>query len=95
MPLCPKPLDIVIQRTLKSYFLNLINKKNKIKKLNYLYTTYIVLIEHWLAIEGIQTAVPENPPLVSKNEQKSESVNPLKALRKSTTRELTGQPTAA
>ena len=32
---------------------------------------------HWLAIDGAQPTVPENPPPVSKDLQKQEAVDPL------------------
>ncbi len=32
---------------------------------------------HWLAIDGIQPAMPENPPPVPKNQQRFENANPL------------------
>ncbi|KAF6033761.1 Taf6 [Bugula neritina] len=32
---------------------------------------------HWLAIEGVQPAIPENPPPVAKDLQKLESINPV------------------
>ncbi|KAK2175509.1 hypothetical protein NP493_727g01071 [Ridgeia piscesae] len=32
---------------------------------------------HWLSIDGIQPAIPENPPPVPKNQQRFESANPL------------------
>ena len=31
---------------------------------------------HWLAIEGIQPAIPENPPPLSRELQKMEGINP-------------------
>lgn len=34
---------------------------------------------HWLAIEGVQPAIPENPPPVSKQEQRLESIDPIAA----------------
>lgn len=39
----------------------------------------VSLKAHWLAIEGVQPAIPENPPPVSKQEQRLESVDPLAA----------------
>ena len=39
----------------------------------------VALKAHWLAIEGIQPAIPENPPPVSKAEQRLESIDPLVA----------------
>ncbi|XP_065207636.1 transcription initiation factor TFIID subunit 6 [Planococcus citri] len=37
---------------------------------------------HWLVIDGVQPTIPENPPPVSKDEQKLESVNPVANLKK-------------
>ncbi|KAB7507897.1 Transcription initiation factor TFIID subunit 6 [Armadillidium nasatum] len=37
-------------------------------------------IAHWLAIEGVQPSIPENPPPISKNLQKKESVDPAAKL---------------
>ena len=34
---------------------------------------------HWLAIEGSQPTVPENPPPVPKSQQKLEAVDPVAA----------------
>ncbi|XKL65897.1 hypothetical protein PGB90_009317 [Kerria lacca] len=49
---------------------------------------------HWLAIDGVQPTIPENPPPVSKDEQKLESVNPIANLRKKENeKELHGKPT--
>ena len=31
---------------------------------------------HWLSIEGTQPAIPENPPLMSKDQQRLDSVDP-------------------
>lgn len=39
----------------------------------------VALKAHWLAIEGTQPAIPENPPPVSKSEQRLESIDPLAA----------------
>ena len=32
---------------------------------------------HWLAIDGVQPAIPENPPPVSKDIQKLEGIDPV------------------
>ena len=37
----------------------------------------ISLKAHWLAVEGVQPAIPENPPPIGKEVQKKESVEPL------------------
>lgn len=37
---------------------------------------------HWLSIDGIQPAVPENPPSLSKDQQRIESADPLSKLAK-------------
>lgn len=37
---------------------------------------------HWLSIEGMQPTVPENPPPVSKEAQKTESIDPASKLSK-------------
>lgn len=39
----------------------------------------VALKPHWLALEGIQPAIPENPPPVSKQEQRLEAIDPLAA----------------
>ncbi|XP_028653788.1 transcription initiation factor TFIID subunit 6 [Erpetoichthys calabaricus] len=41
----------------------------------------VSLKAHWLSIEGIQPAIPENPPPASKEQQKTESTEPLKAVK--------------
>uniref|UniRef100_A0A8C9SPV9 Transcription initiation factor TFIID subunit 6 n=1 Tax=Scleropages formosus TaxID=113540 RepID=A0A8C9SPV9_SCLFO len=41
----------------------------------------VSLKAHWLSIEGVQPAIPENPPPVSKEQQKVESTEPLKAVK--------------
>lgn len=51
-------------------------------------------IAHWLAIDGIQPTIPENPPPISKDEQKLESVNPIANLKKKENdKESHGKPT--
>ncbi|XP_015794300.1 transcription initiation factor TFIID subunit 6 [Tetranychus urticae] len=41
----------------------------------------LALKAHWLSIEGIQPAIPENPPPVSKDIQRQESIDPASALK--------------
>ncbi|XP_061595864.1 transcription initiation factor TFIID subunit 6 [Cololabis saira] len=36
---------------------------------------------HWLSIEGVQPSIPENPPPVTKEQQKTESTEPLKVVK--------------
>nr|XP_020646152.1 transcription initiation factor TFIID subunit 6 [Pogona vitticeps] len=36
---------------------------------------------HWLSIEGVQPAIPENPPPAPKEQQKAEATEPLKATK--------------
>ncbi|XP_025191478.1 transcription initiation factor TFIID subunit 6 [Melanaphis sacchari] len=47
---------------------------------------------HWLAIDGVQPTVPENPPSVSKDVQKLECVDPLNKLKKPIDKEVSGRP---
>lgn len=35
---------------------------------------------HWLAIDGVQPAIPENPPPLNRDEQRLECIDPLEAL---------------
>lgn len=42
----------------------------------------VALRAHWLSIDGIQPAVPENPPSLSKDQQRLESSDPLSKLSK-------------
>ena len=37
---------------------------------------------HWLAIDGVQPSIPENPPPASKDQMLMESTNPLSKLNK-------------
>nr|XP_033779801.1 transcription initiation factor TFIID subunit 6 [Geotrypetes seraphini] len=41
----------------------------------------VCLKAHWLSIEGVQPAIPENPPPASKEQQKMEATEPLKAVK--------------
>ncbi|GFU42123.1 transcription initiation factor TFIID subunit 6 [Nephila pilipes] len=42
----------------------------------------IAIKAHWLSIEGVQPTIPENPPPVSKDQQKLESMDPAAKLPK-------------
>ncbi|XP_057371270.1 transcription initiation factor TFIID subunit 6-like isoform X2 [Daphnia carinata] len=42
----------------------------------------VALRAHWLSIDGIQPAVPENPPSLSKDQQRLESSDPVSKLAK-------------
>jgi len=50
---------------------------------------------HWLCIDGVQPTIPENPPPVSKEQQKLESIDPVTKLNKSAKEkgETDGKPT--
>uniref|UniRef100_A0AAX7SCX5 Transcription initiation factor TFIID subunit 6 n=1 Tax=Astatotilapia calliptera TaxID=8154 RepID=A0AAX7SCX5_ASTCA len=41
----------------------------------------VSLKAHWLSIEGMQPAIPENPPPATKEQQKVESTEPLKVVK--------------
>lgn len=45
----------------------------------------VAIKAHWLSIDGVQPAIPENPPPVSKDQQRMESVDPSAALKKQPT----------
>ncbi|XP_049887529.1 transcription initiation factor TFIID subunit 6 isoform X2 [Pectinophora gossypiella] len=47
---------------------------------------------HWLSVDGVQPTVPENPPPLSKEAQKLESVDPITKLSKPTNKDATGKP---
>uniref|UniRef100_A0A6B2EJQ1 Transcription initiation factor TFIID subunit 6 n=1 Tax=Phlebotomus kandelakii TaxID=1109342 RepID=A0A6B2EJQ1_9DIPT len=53
----------------------------------------VSLRTHWLCVDGVQPTVPENPPPLSKDNQQLDSVNPIKKLEKSNTRDTAGKPT--
>ncbi|KAK7873442.1 hypothetical protein R5R35_000224 [Gryllus longicercus] len=54
----------------------------------------VTLRAHWLSIEGVQPTIPENPPPVSKEVQKLESIDPVAKLRKSSKeKDSSGKPT--
>ena len=50
---------------------------------------------HWLCIDGVQPTIPENPPPISKDQQKLESIDPVTKLNKSAKEkgETDGKPT--
>ncbi|KPJ13678.1 Transcription initiation factor TFIID subunit 6 [Papilio machaon] len=47
---------------------------------------------HWLSVDGVQPAVPENPPPLSKEAQKLESVDPITKLSKPSNKDSAGKP---
>ncbi|KAJ0181270.1 hypothetical protein K1T71_003355 [Dendrolimus kikuchii] len=47
---------------------------------------------HWLSVDGVQPTVPENPPPLSKEVQKLESVDPITKLSKPTNKDAAGKP---
>ncbi|XP_015109441.1 transcription initiation factor TFIID subunit 6 isoform X2 [Diachasma alloeum] len=52
----------------------------------------ITLRAHWLCIDGVQPTIPENPPPVSKDVQKLESVDPTTKLANKSTNMSVGKP---
>ncbi|XP_037300340.1 transcription initiation factor TFIID subunit 6 isoform X3 [Manduca sexta] len=47
---------------------------------------------HWLSVDGVQPTVPENPPPLSKEAQKLESVDPISKLSKPANKDAAGKP---
>ena len=43
----------------------------------------VALKNHWLSIDGIQPAIPDNPPPLSKDRQRLDSINPALTLQES------------
>uniref|UniRef100_T1PAC5 Transcription initiation factor TFIID subunit 6 n=1 Tax=Musca domestica TaxID=7370 RepID=T1PAC5_MUSDO len=52
----------------------------------------ITLRTHWLAVDGIQPTIPENPPPLSKDHQALDSVNPVVKLEQGVTKDTAGKP---
>ncbi|XP_033220472.1 transcription initiation factor TFIID subunit 6-like isoform X2 [Belonocnema kinseyi] len=52
----------------------------------------VTLRSHWLCIDGVQPTIPENPPPVSKDIQKLESVDPTRKLNNTTQNMGVGKP---
>ncbi|CAH2099769.1 unnamed protein product [Euphydryas editha] len=52
----------------------------------------VSLRAHWLSVDGVQPTVPENPPPLSKESQKLESVDPITKLSKPATKDAVGKP---
>lgn len=42
----------------------------------------VSLRSHWLAVDGVQPAIPENPPAQNKEQLRNEATNPLSKLKK-------------
>lgn len=53
----------------------------------------VSLRPHWLCVNGIQPAIPENPPPVSQFEQLVDSIDPAKKLDKIPEKDVAGKPT--
>ncbi|KAG7236692.1 hypothetical protein INR49_000586 [Caranx melampygus] len=51
----------------------------------------VSLKAHWLSIEGVQPSIPENPPPATKEQQKTESTEPLKVVKPGQEEEATIQ----
>ncbi|OWR42164.1 transcription initiation factor TFIID subunit 6 [Danaus plexippus plexippus] len=52
----------------------------------------VSLRAHWLSVDGVQPTVPENPPPLSKEAQKLESVDPVSKLSKPANKDSAGKP---
>ncbi|XP_038208936.1 transcription initiation factor TFIID subunit 6-like isoform X2 [Zerene cesonia] len=52
----------------------------------------VSLRAHWLSVDGVQPTVPENPPPLSKEAQKLESVDPITKLSKPANKDSAGKP---
>ncbi|CAH0722699.1 unnamed protein product, partial [Brenthis ino] len=52
----------------------------------------VSLRAHWLSVDGVQPTVPENPPPLSKESQKLESVDPITKLSKPANKDAAGKP---
>ncbi|XP_073945292.1 TBP-associated factor 6 isoform X1 [Choristoneura fumiferana] len=52
----------------------------------------VSLRAHWLSVDGVQPTVPENPPPLSKESQKLESVDPISKLSKPANKDAAGKP---
>lgn len=50
----------------------------------------VSLRAHWLSVDGVQPTVPENPPPLSKEAQKLESVDPVSKLSKPANKDSAG-----
>uniref|UniRef100_A0A6M2DI21 Transcription initiation factor TFIID subunit 6 n=1 Tax=Xenopsylla cheopis TaxID=163159 RepID=A0A6M2DI21_XENCH len=55
----------------------------------------VTLRAHWLAVDGVQPTIPENPPPQSKDSQKMDSVDPVAKLSKASgkDKDMAGKPT--